>query len=261
MLGADRQLRQHPNAFTLIELIIVIALLAFVIVVAFPNFNFSEESRVSSKLSRLSADVRSAFDLAVLSGRPHRLVFHLGSGDYWLQSTDSQNVLLGDRLVDRDPSPQEERARLEEFDRDFEEYIDLAGESFIDPESEEDIPPASPVLKAKNKLRGPQWFEVKEGEWARKRSLGPELIIKDIQAEHHQQKIDLLESRGDAFSYIYIQPTGYIEKAVLHLYYRLDETSINDKKPPYTFITQPYDGSAKLLDGYVEIDVRGDDEF
>jgi prepilin-type N-terminal cleavage/methylation domain-containing protein len=246
---------RQTDAFTLIELLIVMSLFAFTMIVAYPNFNISEEARVTSKLGQLATDVRSSFDQAVLSGKTYRLVFHLGSGDYWLQATNSDEVLLGDKQVDRDLSPEEEKADLESFERDFAEYETLLGETFVDPATDEKIFPSSPILKARSKLRSPQWFTINEGEWKQKRSLAPELIIKSIQAEHHERKVEL-EPQRDTFAYIYILPSGYIEKAVIHIYYRDGTMTIDERKPPYTIITDPYGGSAKVVNGYEEYDFK-----
>src|SRR5690606_11657721 len=109
---------------------------------------------------------------------PHRLVFRLVSGEYWLESTDNRQAVLGDRLVDGDPLPRGEEERKAEHDERFAQYEDLAGETFRDPETDEKIPPVSPVLKAKDALLGPAWSPVDNLEW-QKRSLGNYLMIKD----------------------------------------------------------------------------------
>src|SRR4051812_13254684 len=81
--------------FSLIEIIVVLALIGFIYTVAIPNFNQRTGAETSTKLSELAGDFRNAFDLSVLTGKTYRLVFMMGSGDYWLEEADRTDVFLG----------------------------------------------------------------------------------------------------------------------------------------------------------------------
>lgn len=244
---------KNSNAgVTLIEIILVISLMAFMLVVMAPNITLSEANEVSSKLGKLSSDFRSAYDSAVLSGKTHRLGFDLAQGTYWLEMTESDQVKLGASVLDRELSPDEEKDKAEKFEQEFERFVDLADKTFPDPESGKDIKPESPVIQAKEALKGPSWKLVQSGEWG-ERQLGDILMIKDIQAYHHTTKISLSDARDKAIAYIYFFPSGYIEPAFLHIGYRGKDGAINEQKSPYTIVINSYEGYVDIKDGYVEV--------
>ena len=83
---------------------------------------------------------------------------------------------------------------------------------------------------------GPKWKEVNTQEWGR-RSLPEQIMFHSIQAEHHRYPITMEDHGEDARAYIYILPEGYIERAVLYIYYRKDAYEIDENKMPYTVIT------------------------
>ncbi|MEZ4741102.1 MAG: hypothetical protein R3B45_01410 [Bdellovibrionota bacterium] len=245
------------SAFTLIEIIIVISLIAFVYAIAMPNLGMMGANEVAVKLGRLNSDIRSAYDLAVLSGKSYRMVFELKSGDYWLEETETPDVKLGDEKTPGDPTEDEILEKKSMFDETFEEYEELAGEEVTNPESDKKIAPESPVLLAKEKLQGPEWTKVDSLEW-KKRSLGDGLIIKDMQAEHHQRKVSLEVDGESARGFIYFLPNGYVEDAYLHIYYTDNDGGINEDKEPYTIKTSPWEGVGTIIDGYEEIDLSSD---
>lgn len=245
------------SGFSLIELIIVVALISFAYAVALPGLGIRSESEVALKLNTLAGDVRNAFDLSVLTGKPYRMVFMLASGEYWLEEADQPDFYLGSDKVDRDPTETEEKDDDVLFDQKMREFEDAAGQVITGPSDDEKIPPTSPVVEAKSRLKKAQWTRVSNSEWG-KRSLGPELIIKEMQSEHHGRRQDFSELGDQARGMIYFFPQGYVEKAVLYLYYRKDDFVPDESKEPYTFVTFPYEGVADALSGRVEINVHED---
>jgi prepilin-type N-terminal cleavage/methylation domain-containing protein len=243
--------------FSLIEVIVVVAIIAFVYTVAMPQFNARTGTEMTQKLNQLSSDVRSAYDLSVLTGKTYRFVFQFNSGDYWLEEPDRPDVYLGAEKLDRDPTEAEEKDEQQAFDTKFQEYVDLAGQAVADPKGDHEIPPTSPVVTAKAKLRKPTWTRVENLEWSA-RTLGPHLMIRDMQAEHHGHKQDLVELGPDARAMIYIFPSGYIERAVIHIAVKKDEMTPDETQEPYTITTDPYEGIAEIESGYQDVDVHED---
>lgn len=243
------------SGMTLIEIILVVSLMAVIYSVALPQLSIKTGTEVASKLGTLSADVRSAYDMAVLYRKPYRLVFHFASGDYWLESTDDWDFTLGDSHLDHDPSPEEQKEAIETFEEEFKEYETLAGQEIEDPVNERVIKPTSPVVQAKSKLAPAKWTMVENSEWKR-RSLGPYLLIMDMMAEHHKTKqtLETLGTNGHGFLYFF--PKGYVEKAVIHVGYRKGEMEVDEKEAPYTITTNPYQGTAESITGYEEPDVH-----
>ena len=93
--------------FSLIEIILVIAIMGMIYAVALPNLGIISQTESAQKISDLNGDIRAAFDMAVLNGKPYRLAFHFPSGDYWLETTDREHFFLGDAKLERDLSPEE----------------------------------------------------------------------------------------------------------------------------------------------------------
>jgi len=245
--------------FTLIEIIIVISIVAVAYAVAIPQFSLVTGTNVAEKLGMLSGDIRSAYDMAVLRGKPHRLVFVLATGQYWLEEADRQNVFMGDEMIQHDPTEEEAKLQLEEFDERFKEYETLAGQESKDAETGEAIPPSSPVLVAKERLKPAKWTRVENIEW-KSRDLGPELIFKAFQAEHHEQPQTFDELGIKARAFLYFFPSGYAEKAYMHIGYAEGRMKIDEDKKGYTVRIKPYEGIAEVESGYEEVDLRADDE-
>ncbi len=256
--------RSKERAFTFIELIIVIALIATSYAVLMPSFTAQSTTAIMDKLNRLGVDIRSSFDLAVLNHKAYRLVFELHSGNYWLEETDAQNFYLGGGEQDieareGDLSDKREKEKREEFDIQFEKYTSLAGEVIKDPDSDMEIPPLSPVLRAKNKLQRPLWRKVKSLEWS-DRTLAPQLRIKDMRAEHHLAPLTLeAKAEGEDFAHLYFLPGGYVERAYFHIYYMKGD-SIDEAQAPWTITTHPYRGEALLVSGGEQVDLANPPE-
>ncbi len=252
----------HPHlvrqaGFSLIEIIIVVALMAFVYSVAIPQFSLRTGSEVAGKLNQLAGDVRSAYDMSVLTGKPLRLVFVLATGDYWLEEPDRNDFYLGVDKLDRDATADEEKEEKLAFDGKFQEFVDLAGQVITDANGDKPINPTSPVVKAKDALRKPVWTQVENMEWAR-RTLGPNLLIPWLQAEHHGHKQEMSELGPEGRAMIYFFPRGYVERAVLHIAYKKDDMTPDDAQEPYTVTTKPYEGTSETVNGTVEVNVHED---
>ncbi len=241
-------------AFTLIELIIVIALIASAYTVLMPNFSSQSATEVLSRLDRLSGDVRSAFDLAVLNRKTYRMVFEIHSGLYWLEETEQEDFFLAaTKEGEGDPSPKRAKELQDEFDAQFEKYTQLAGETVKDPDSDKEIPPISPILKAKSKLKQAVWKKVESIEWG-SRQLTPLLVIKDMQAEHHPVPVTFEGTAAEeGYGHIYFFPSGYVERAYLHIYY-MTGNQIDESKAPWTLVTHPYRGEATMESGLEKVD-------
>ena len=255
MMGAGRG--RQDAGFSLIEVIIVVTLISFVYTVAMPEFNRRTEIEIVNKTNQLSSDIRNAYDLAVLTRKTLRMVFILATGEYWLEEADRTDVLLGNDKIGHDPSEDEEKDEAAAFETKFKDYVDLAGQMVMDQEKSKEIPPVSPVVSAKQALMKPKWTHVEGIEW-NGRTLGPYLLIKDMQAEHHGQKQELSDLGEKGRAMIYFFPGGYVERAVLHLSYKKDEMVPDDTKQPFTVFTRAYEGTADVVSEYKDIDVKED---
>lgn len=245
--------------FSLIEVIVVMALAALIFVVAAPSFTISEQTEATQKLGALAGDIRAAYDTTVLTRKPHRLVFSFGSGDYWLESTERDDFYMGDEKMDRDPTPEEIKDKIAAFEEEFEQYKLLAGKDVEDAENEKVVKPTSPLLAAKAKLSPAVWTAVEDAEWT-VRHLGPQFGVRSMQAEHHGRLQTYEELGKEGFAYLYFFPQGYVERAVIHIAPAdVDDKSKFDERT-YTLTTEPYEGLAETTSGYKEVDITRDEK-
>lgn len=246
--------------FTLIEIILVIALMAVMFIVIVPNFNIVPSSEASAKINGLTGDIRAAYDMAVLHRKPFRLAFEYKTGDYWLETTERRDFNLGDMQLNHDLSPTELKDEVAKFEEDFQEYITLAGKDVEDSESETTIKPTSPLVAARLKLRPVEWQAVEDSEW-NKRSLGPNFLIRSIQAEHHKVPQTYDQLQEDGYAYLYFFPEGYVERAVLHIAPADEDDKSKWDQLTYTIQTRSWEGVADMESGYREVDISRDEQI
>ena len=246
----------NRQGFTLLETILIVGLLAGVYAYAVPQFGLFSGLERSSTLNRIAVDIRSAYDTAVLTGKVHRLVFNLSKGEYWLEVADRNNVYLGVAGQGRDLSKEEEEEQRLEFEESFSAYEDMLANPVRDPESDKEIALITPLVAAKKRLVAPKWSVIKNLEW-QKRTVGPQLALIAMQAEHHEQKQSVEDNDfdGDELqAYLYFFPEGYVERAVIHLV-PIDGDTIDRNATPYTVRTKPHEGIATVVAGREELDV------
>ena len=242
--------------FTIIELILVIALMGVLFVMAAPNLSILSSTEAAQKIGTLAGDIRGAYDMAVLHRRPHRLVFQLATGNYWLETTDQQDFRLGEDAQGFDLSDEQVKEQQAAFDEEFTEYESKAGRQVQLPDKEEAVLPTSPLVNAKSKLRPARWRKIEDSEWGR-RSLGPQFVIGGMQAEHHEGLLRGSEADERSVAHLYFFPQGYVERAVIYVTpVGMDLESALDKA--YTIKTLPYEGIAEVNPGYEEVDIFND---
>ena len=241
---------------TMIEIAVVIALIAFLYSIAIPQFSLRSGTEAATKVQRVADDIRGAFDLAVLNNRTYRLSFVFSTGEYWLEEADREVTVLGDGKGGKDPSESEESARDDEFNAQTKEFESLAGEPIRDEDGEILVGANdSPVLKNRKAAQGPKWSRVDALEW-QDRSVGPYLMVSEMQAEHHGQKQVLGDVGETGRAFIYFFPTGYVERAFITIAFKKDTMLVDDEQKPYTIITRPFLGTAEVVSGAAEIDVH-----
>lgn len=249
------QATKPERGFTLLEIVIVVALIAGVYTFALPQFGIFSGLEISSTLNRLAVDIRSAWDVSVLTGRVHRMAFEIGGGDYWLEVADRNEVFLGLEGLDRDLSKDEEEENRLAFEESFKRYEDMLGNPLFDPDEEKEVIPLTPVTASKKRLQRVKWTMVKNLEW-QKRTLAPLLSVQALQAEHHVRKQSNEDGDGATQAFLYFFPDGYVEAAVIQVAVMLDETTIDRSVPPYTVRTNPYEGTADVISGREELDAE-----
>lgn len=256
-------MRGAQAGVTMIELMVVIGLIAFIYSIAIPQFSLRTGTEAATKVQRLADDIRSAFDMAVLNNKTYRIVFHLASGAYVLEESEGA-VLLEEAKNGHDPTEEDVKALMDEFDAKTKEYESMAGDKVKDSDGKEIAESNfSPIIRNRSRAAPPRWTKVENLEWT-DRSLGDFLLISEMQAEHHGTKQVMTELGPQGRAYLYFYPQGYVEKAYIRIAFKADDMVVDETKQPYTIVTKPFVGSADVNAGAIEVDVKdlsgGEDE-
>lgn len=233
---------QSDQALTLLEVILVIALLAGVMVYAIPNILVEDDH--SATFNALRAEIKSAYDSAVLSGFTHRIVFDLEKKTIFLE----RNTQIGDishQILSSDIehlSEQERDAAHQEKIASLKEIAKLAGDEVSDFEQNRTIPPTSPLIQAQQNLLGYSWDKVDDFGHTTIDLSG--LSITRYRVEHLGEEI-IHSDQAASIIYLYVFPQGYVEKAYFVWFEDYNDTIIEDR-PPYIIATLPYQGVALL---------------
>jgi prepilin-type N-terminal cleavage/methylation domain-containing protein len=76
---------QQVQGFSLIELMVVVALIAGLILIALPSLNALGGLDLKKEITKLAGFTSEVFSKALLSGKTHRIVFDLDDQKYWVE--------------------------------------------------------------------------------------------------------------------------------------------------------------------------------
>ena len=213
--------RCRPAGFTLIELVIVIALLALMVTIVVPSVVNIFGANLRSTVSEVAGAIRFTYDLAARKNVPFRLVFDLDEQAYWVESSsekylfDREKTRVSDGRLDEDAEKEKERGRSRRFvDRSY-----IEGGEMWQP-------------------KGKPSFSDFAGRYTKKKPLPEDIIFQDVWVAHQEDRV----TAGRA--YLYCFPTGMTERAVIHIG--------DDAEDAYTLVVQALTGVVKIHPGYVE---------
>ncbi len=75
----------RSNGFSLIEMLIVIALMAVIALVAAPSISSVLRVSLNSATRELASVIKEAYNSAVVTGKVHRVVYDLRKQQYWVE--------------------------------------------------------------------------------------------------------------------------------------------------------------------------------
>lgn len=85
--------RETENGFSLIELLVVVALMALIGAMAVPSISSVFKLSLGSTTRDIATTVRYAYNAAMMTKKVHRLVFDLKKHQYWVE-VGPQNLLM-----------------------------------------------------------------------------------------------------------------------------------------------------------------------
>ncbi|NUP06139.1 MAG: prepilin-type cleavage/methylation domain-containing protein [Polyangiaceae bacterium] len=210
---------------TLIEILIVVALLAVILGITITSFVGTSSARLRQASTRVAGAVRVAYARATASGKVTRLVFDFGNSSIQMEETLDRHTLKKDTLGGDAASEAQLEAK------------DAAGASELR------APPATfePV-----DLRKGSGVKVEDEEDGDDEAVKPVPLPRGIQfwqidVEHQAEPV------RDGKAYLYFFPGGQTENASVQL--RIANTEEGDKTGFMSVIVSPLTGKAKILAG------------
>jgi len=97
----NRAYARKDAAFTLLEILSVVAIFALLAGIAMPNFSGVQARNVRNEAQRIVGALELARQRAIVTGVPHRLFIDLDGASYWIE------WLVGDSAAEGDEAPGE----------------------------------------------------------------------------------------------------------------------------------------------------------
>lgn len=171
--------RDHRSSgFTLIELMVVVALIALISVMALPSISSYFQVSLNSSTRELAATIREAYNATLITGELHRVAYDLKKGEYWVEKGPNTAVLETKESRERE----ERRKRLR----------------FGDKAANENKPSFSMDKSVTNK----------------KKALPRGVTFEDVVTEQNREP-QTAETTGTAYTHIF--PNGLTEQTIVHL--------------------------------------------
>ncbi len=165
--------------FSLIELLIVVAILGLVGIIAIPSISNTFRFSIKSTARELATLIKDASNSAQITGKIHRLVYDMKNQQYWVESSSESTLLTSEES--------------KQYEKDH-------PKSFFSLEDEEEA--------AKKKNAG---FSQAKALTSKKRSLPIGVIFKDVLTEQSEEVIT------EGLAYTHIFPHGVTERSLVHL--------------------------------------------
>ena len=114
--GQSRCRRVEEHGFTLLELLVTLAIIVGLVVIAVPTFSQVSGARLRTSTNKLSTTLRHCFGYSVSHGKYLRLVLDLDGERYWVESSDKPifiNKAKSEEGIDPNELTEEEKEEIE----------------------------------------------------------------------------------------------------------------------------------------------------
>jgi general secretion pathway protein H len=220
------------RGFTLLEVMIVIAIIAMVTIVSITGLRSFAKTDLRNSASRMAGSIRYLFDRASTTGKVHRLVIDFEDGKYWAEVSDDSFIFAGGKETEESRQQEVQKiAKEEEVKRLAEDREAAYGSSAIPSKY---LP--KPFVPKRAKFGSFRDLAVKAV------TLKSDVLIDDIYTPRLDQPIST--GRG----YLYFFPLGLTEAAIIHLSDKKQETF-------YSLVVHPLNGRVSVKSSFVEPDL------
>jgi general secretion pathway protein H len=240
---------RRAHGFTLIEIIVVLAIVGLIMSLGIKGFRSLAKSDLRASASHLSGAVRYLFDRASTTGKNHRLVLDFEGGRYWAEVSDDKFY------IPREAESPEALRRREELEAQEDEEKKLKREK----EAAAAASSSSPSSSSDSSF---DLSKLEVGEFRPKRArfaAFKEMALKPVKLKNvvfrsvYTPRVTDPVTAGRA--YIYFFPLGQTEPAIVTLSDPSGETV-------YSLVVHPITGRVRIYNQEVKPPVgdRTDDE-
>lgn len=104
----------NKRAFTLIEILIVLAIIAVVMGLGYPQIKRIYRSNLRSAAAQMAGMIRYGYDISVIKGRIHRVVFDFDKKVYRLEVSNTDELVSLEEETAQDEGKKKEEQKKEE---------------------------------------------------------------------------------------------------------------------------------------------------
>lgn len=253
--------KKQQDGFSLFEIIIVLALIGTIAVVIIPNLKLSIDSQMSASLRNLTGQIRSAYDDAIFTGRIHRMIFDLKTGEYWVEQAplgyEGRPPMLETVSEAEALQKQDKRKELVKYLDD--RYKELAERPMplSDVSDSKNYSVRSIAVVQRKALKPIDWKEINDAVIYRQK-LASSIVFAQIMSSLSPKKYEYVEiiTNSDKtkkeYAYIYFLPNGTATSTSIKLAMlsKDNSTAISEDGPKYTLNLNSLTGECNLLEGF-----------
>lgn len=233
--------------FSLLELLIVLGLIGALAAAILPGIGFTFGSQMTLALRDFSAHVRAVFDSAILTGRVHRIVLDMKTGEYWPEAAPLGYIGRAPRPVrdiDRSIAADDAKRRLQES---LDESAAQPRKSAVDEERFYRV--RSVMVNQRRALAPVNWSEVNDAVLFRQ-ALPGKVRFAALATDQMTEKKGRSDFAEEEFGQIFFYPDGSASQAMIQFGIEGDDGAIAEDAVKYTLFVDPLTGRSQLVEGF-----------
>lgn len=226
-----------------------------------PNLVLSIDSQMSTALRNLTGQIRAAYDDAIFSGRLHRMVLNMKTGEYWTEQAPLgfegrppliDNESEADSLLKKD----RRKSLIEDLNQKAKNNSDRQMQSSTATNKKFYSIRSIPVVQRKV-LQPIEWREINDAVTYKQKLPGRIIFAKFSSGISYKQiEYEVIFNDNDKskkeFAYIYFLPNGTTTPTSIQLGAKQNrnESAIDTEGPKYTINLNTLTGESHLLESF-----------
>jgi hypothetical protein len=118
----------NKRAFTIIEVLVILALLGMIAAIGIPQINRIFRSNLKNSSRKISSAIRYAYDSSVISGNVFRLVIDFEKSSYHVEQSDRKDFLVEEYTEEEEEKIEDDLTEEEKEKRNKTSFLPIKGE-------------------------------------------------------------------------------------------------------------------------------------